>query len=88
MKLKRDRKSDRKPEQEKPEPTIKLKDDASFLEDSTVASANECTGLMPSAPATEDEAEEYQDLYAVPAPPQWQDDGKKDTNGPRPQQKQ
>ncbi len=32
----------------------------------SVASANECTGLMYKPPETEDEAESYNDIYVVP----------------------
>lgn len=55
-------------EDEKEEPRLKLKDDVSFMEEQPAASAMECTGLIPSLPTTEDEAESYSDLYSVPAP--------------------
>lgn len=58
-------------------------EDASFLGEENVASANECTGLMPSLPSTEEEAESYADLYTVPAPPQKKDDGHRGQNGTR-----
>ncbi len=58
---------------EKEEPKLKLKDDVSFMEEQPVASTMECTGLMPSLPNTEDEAESYADLYSVPAPRQKKD---------------
>ena len=32
----------------------------------SVASATECTGLVPSAAYTEDEVDSYTDLYAIP----------------------
>lgn len=35
---------------------------------SHVASANECTGLMPSAPASREELEAYQELYSMEIP--------------------
>lgn len=34
-----------------------------------VASATECTGLMPTPPANQAEAESYTDLYPIPQPP-------------------
>lgn len=44
----------------------KAEDD--FLDFDTVASATECTGLIPTPPASEAEAESYADMYAVPKP--------------------
>ena len=61
-------------EQKKDERKLQLKDDVSFMEEqSSVASSMDCTGLMPSLPTTEDEAESYSDLYPVPAPRQVDD---------------
>lgn len=57
----------------KEERKLQLKDDVSFMDEQSVASAMDCTGLMPSLPATEDEAESYSDLYSVPAPRQIDD---------------
>ena len=37
-----------------------------FLDD--VVSTTECTGLIPTPPQNEAEAESYTDLYAVPKP--------------------
>jgi hypothetical protein len=42
----------------------KRKKDA-FYDIMKVASANECTGLMPSLPQSEDEDENYASLYAT-----------------------
>lgn len=47
---------------------------AAFAEDPLedmmdVASATECTGLMPTPPANEAEAESYTELYPIPQPP-------------------
>lgn len=39
-----------------------------FLDLNTVASSTECTGLIPSAPATDEEAESYMDIYEIPKP--------------------
>lgn len=50
------------------EPRLKLEDDVSFMNEQSVASATECTGLTPSLPVTEDEAESYSNIYPVPAP--------------------
>jgi len=40
------------------------KDD--FLSSNTVTSSMECTGLIPALPNTEEEAENYSDLYHIP----------------------
>ena len=32
----------------------------------SVASATECTGLMPTPPENEEEAESYNDIYVIP----------------------
>ena len=50
---------------------IKEKTDADYAEDvlnklDSVASVNECTGLMPVPPENEEEAESYTDIYVVP----------------------
>ena len=37
-------------------------------EDTAVASANECTGLMPTPPVTPDEYESYQELHSMEVP--------------------
>jgi hypothetical protein len=58
---------------QKEEKKLQLEDDVSFMNEQSVASSMECTGLMPSLPATEDEAESYSDLYSVPAPRQIDD---------------
>ena len=34
----------------------------------TVASATECTGLIPTPPLSESEAEAYTDIYTIPKP--------------------
>ncbi len=34
----------------------------------TVASATECTGLIPTPPISDNEAESYTDIYAIPKP--------------------
>ena len=40
--------------------------DAIFAEAFSVASTTECTGLIPSAPASGAEADSYSDIYDVP----------------------
>lgn len=40
-------------------------DDTDFLRQNNVASATDCTGLMPSNPYTEDEAESYSAIYDI-----------------------
>ena len=34
----------------------------------TVASASECTGLIPTPPVNESQAESYTDIYTIPKP--------------------
>ena len=34
----------------------------------TVASASECTGLIPTPPVNEAQAESYTDIYSIPQP--------------------
>lgn len=46
-----------------------------ILDLDTVASVTECTGLIPTPPANEAEAESYTDLYAVPKPENDSDNG-------------
>lgn len=58
----------------KEEPKLKLEDGVSFMNEEPVASSMECTGLMPSLPYTEDEAESYSNIYSVPAPRQIDDE--------------
>lgn len=41
-------------------------DEELFDEEFAVASATECTGLMPAAPATEPEVRSYSDIYDIP----------------------
>ena len=40
-----------------------------FLEDETIASATECTGLMPSAPQSPSESSDLASLMAIHTPP-------------------
>lgn len=44
-----------------------IEDDLLF-DTNITASATECTGLIQTPPLTEDEAEAYTDLYAIPQP--------------------
>ena len=37
----------------------------------TVASATECTGLIPTPPLSESEAEAYTDIYTIPTRKAW-----------------
>jgi hypothetical protein len=39
--------------------------DDRFLQSNTVTSTTECTGLIPSLPVNEGEAESYSDLYGI-----------------------
>jgi hypothetical protein len=43
-------------------------DDDKFYDVESVASCNDCTGLMPTPPKSEAEAESYGDLSNVPTP--------------------
>ena len=42
-------------------------DDDKFYDTGSIASASDCTGLIPSPPANEAEAESYAELYNIPA---------------------
>lgn len=37
-----------------------------FMDRDIVASATECTGLIPTPPLSEEEAESYSDIYDIP----------------------
>lgn len=41
----------------------------------TVASVTECTGLIPTPPLSEGEAESYTDIYTIPKPENDQNNG-------------
>jgi hypothetical protein len=43
-------------------------DDDDFFENGSVSSASDCTGLIPSAPVSESEAESYAQLMEIPNP--------------------
>lgn len=43
-------------------------DDDKFYDMGSIASASDCTGLIPAAPANEAEAESYAELYNIPEP--------------------
>lgn len=43
-------------------------DNDKFFDQNTVASYTECTGLIPTPPLSEDEAESYKEIYDVPYP--------------------
>ena len=43
-------------------------DEDLFYDIDLVASATECTGLIPTPPLSEGEAEAYTDIYAIPKP--------------------
>lgn len=45
-----------------------LYDDDKFYDMGSVASASDCTGLIPSPPVNEEEAESYAELYNIPQP--------------------
>lgn len=43
-------------------------DDYDFLEMSGVASSTDCTGLIPTPPLEEADADSYTDIYNIPQP--------------------
>lgn len=43
-------------------------DDSGYEDGETIASSNDCTGLVPTPPKTEGEAESYSDLMNIPQP--------------------
>jgi hypothetical protein len=47
---------------------LQLQDEDSFFNSESVASATECTGLIPTPPVSEEEAESYTKIYDVPHP--------------------
>jgi hypothetical protein len=47
---------------------LQLQDEDTFFNSESVASSTECTGLIPTPPVTEDEAESYTKIYDVPHP--------------------
>lgn len=46
----------------------KALDEDLFFDIDQVASATECTGLIPTPPLSEEEAESYTDIYTIPKP--------------------
>ncbi|RPF43342.1 hypothetical protein EDD70_2305 [Hydrogenoanaerobacterium saccharovorans] len=42
--------------------------DDDFFDFDTIASATECTGLIPTPPLSDEEAESYTDIYSIPKP--------------------
>lgn len=55
-------------DKQKVAPSITETDEDTLFDLDTVASATECTGLVPTPPITENEAESYTDLYSIPQP--------------------
>ena len=47
---------------------LPLNDDVSFLEEETVASSMDCTGLIPTPPEDENEARSYAEMHTIPTP--------------------
>lgn len=41
-------------------------DDVDFLDPQGVVSTTDCTGLIPTPPLDDDEADSYKDIYAIP----------------------
>lgn len=74
------------------QPPVKQSSDPSLpFGPETIASSMECTGLIPSLPMTEAEADSYKELYDVPcqqqddmeAPCQWEKDKRSDPKKPQ-----
>lgn len=53
---------------EKERPVLECEDEDSFFDAQSVVSATECTGLIQTPPASEDEAESYTEIYEIPEP--------------------
>ncbi len=53
-----------------------IPDDDPFLNPDTIASATECTGLIPTPPLSDDEVESYGDIYRIPKPEDRYNDAK------------
>ncbi|NLH02447.1 MAG: hypothetical protein GX488_11340 [Clostridiales bacterium] len=47
---------------------LKLQDEDSFFDSECVVSSMDCTGLIQTPPANEEEAEAYTDIYDIPKP--------------------
>lgn len=62
-------------DKQKVAPSITETDEDTLFNLDTVASATECTGLMPTPPISEDEVESYTDLYSIPQPDEPVDNG-------------
>ena len=58
---------------------MNLEDD--FFDLDTVACATECTGLIPTPPASDEEAESDTEIYAIPQPENRPPDGLQQTEG-------
>lgn len=53
----------------------KNRNEDSLFDVDTVASSMECTGLIPTPPASDAEAESYTELYTIPKPENEHDNG-------------
>lgn len=51
-----------------PPPQPQQEIDEFYFDPEEVISATECTGLIPTLPASDDEIEAYADLYPIPTP--------------------
>ncbi len=47
---------------------LKLDDKDTFFNSQSVASATDCTGLIPNSPGSVDEVDSYGEIYDVPRP--------------------
>ncbi len=53
-----------------PQPDLVFPDDEYIYScTNSVVSGTECTGLIPTPPETDSEADSYSDLYTIPKPP-------------------
>lgn len=58
-------------------------DDDRFYDIGSVASTSDCTGLIPSPPVNEAEAESYAELYNIPQPTDEINNGLQSTHKPQ-----
>lgn len=47
---------------------IRMPSESDLCDTDNVASATECTGLIPTPPITKEEAESYTEIYSIPQP--------------------
>lgn len=55
-------------EREKQLLSVRMPSEDKLIDSDNVASATECTGLIPTPPISEEEAESYTEIYNIPQP--------------------